>query len=257
MCELAAKLKAAGQTLHEKLDSLFWQHGLHVERTVSVQMPGSEGMERMKEVMAKFRTEPMQELAGAKVKQMRDYENMEIVLARRHEETARGSQGRSCDSRPRRRRQLRGDSSQRDRAEDQTLHVHLRTAGATREPRPAKEMLAERLDSMEADMRRSREFRVVASGFQPPITRAGCPRYAHRPGLLAGTGLGFRCYGHQIRSQLTAVRYAACRFRAQNSSRVLPPRRREGPTQVSRPPRASTCFRISRAACCMSARRRI
>src|SRR3954468_20426804 len=36
LCELAAKLKSAGQTLHEKLDSLFWQHGVHVEKTVSV-----------------------------------------------------------------------------------------------------------------------------------------------------------------------------------------------------------------------------
>ena len=58
LCELAAKLKAAGQTLHEKLDALFWQHGVHVERTVSVQMPGSEGMARMKEVMAAFRSRP-------------------------------------------------------------------------------------------------------------------------------------------------------------------------------------------------------
>ena len=58
LCELAAKLKAAGQTLHEKLDALFWQHGVHAERTVSVQMPGSEGMARMQEVMAAFRAGP-------------------------------------------------------------------------------------------------------------------------------------------------------------------------------------------------------
>ncbi len=58
LCELAAKLKAAGQTLHEKLDALFWQHGVHAERTVSVQMPGSEGMARMQEVMAAFRAAP-------------------------------------------------------------------------------------------------------------------------------------------------------------------------------------------------------
>src|SRR4029078_2207670 len=55
LCELAAKLKGAGQTVHEKLDSLFWQHGVHAERTVSVQMPGSEGMTRMKEVMGEVR----------------------------------------------------------------------------------------------------------------------------------------------------------------------------------------------------------
>ncbi|NOZ40482.1 MAG: phospho-sugar mutase [Planctomycetes bacterium] len=73
LCELAAKLKAEGQTLHQKLESLFWQHGVHAENTVSVQMPGSEGMVRMKEVMAQFRNSPPTELAGSKVRQMRDY----------------------------------------------------------------------------------------------------------------------------------------------------------------------------------------
>lgn len=74
-CELAAKLKADGQTLHQKLDSLFWQHGCHVERTINIQMPGSDGMERMKEVMEKFRTQPPSQLDGMGVAQMRDYKN--------------------------------------------------------------------------------------------------------------------------------------------------------------------------------------
>ena len=43
LCELAAKLKAAGQTLHEKLDALFWQHGVHAERTVSRADAGQRG----------------------------------------------------------------------------------------------------------------------------------------------------------------------------------------------------------------------
>ncbi len=73
LCELAAKLKSEGQTLHQKLEALFWQHGLHAEHTVSVQMPGSEGMTRMKEVMAQFRDSPPSELAGSEVRQMRDY----------------------------------------------------------------------------------------------------------------------------------------------------------------------------------------
>ena len=50
--------EGARQTLHEKLDALFWQHGVHAERTAHVQMPGSEGMARMQEVMAAFRIEP-------------------------------------------------------------------------------------------------------------------------------------------------------------------------------------------------------
>ena len=74
LCELAATLKAAGKTLHEKLDDLFWQHGVHVEKTVSVQMPGSEGMARMKEVMAAFRSGPPAEIGGERVVQIRDYE---------------------------------------------------------------------------------------------------------------------------------------------------------------------------------------
>ncbi|MEN1681020.1 MAG: phospho-sugar mutase [Planctomycetota bacterium] len=72
-CELAAKLKAEGQTLHQKLESLFWQHGAHAERLVNVQMPGSEGMTRMQEVMAAFRSSPPESIGGMGVHQRRDY----------------------------------------------------------------------------------------------------------------------------------------------------------------------------------------
>lgn len=71
--ELAAKLKADGQTLHQKLESLYWQHGAHAERLINVQMPGSEGMARMQEVMEAFRTEPPAIIGGLRVKQLRDY----------------------------------------------------------------------------------------------------------------------------------------------------------------------------------------
>ena len=81
LCELAAKLKEAGQTLHEKLDALFWQHGVHEERTVSVQMPGSEGMARMQEVMAAFRARPPAEIGGDRVAQIRDYERQTVTIA--------------------------------------------------------------------------------------------------------------------------------------------------------------------------------
>jgi phosphoglucomutase/phosphomannomutase len=79
LCELAARLKAAGQTLHEKLDALFWQHGAHAERTVSVQMPGSEGMARMKEVMAAFRAGPPKSVGGDQVVLIRDYERQCVI----------------------------------------------------------------------------------------------------------------------------------------------------------------------------------
>ncbi len=79
LCELSARLKADGQTLHQKLDALFWQHGAHAERTISVQMPGSEGMARMKEVMASFRSAPPSEVGGMAVAKVRDYLNNETL----------------------------------------------------------------------------------------------------------------------------------------------------------------------------------
>jgi phosphoglucomutase/phosphomannomutase len=67
--------------VHEKLDSLYWQHGVHVERTLNVQMPGSEGMARMQEVMAAFRSHPPTEIGGDKVAQIRDYERKTLTAA--------------------------------------------------------------------------------------------------------------------------------------------------------------------------------
>jgi phosphoglucomutase/phosphomannomutase len=75
LAELAASLKANGQTLHEKLDALFWQYGCHVEKMVSVTLPGAEGMDQMKALMAQLRDDPPQELAGIAVAGVRDYLN--------------------------------------------------------------------------------------------------------------------------------------------------------------------------------------
>jgi phosphoglucomutase/phosphomannomutase len=73
LAELAARVKAAGQTLHQKLDALYWQYGCHAEGQVSVTMPGSEGMKQIQSLMARFRQDPPQTLAGFKVRRVRDY----------------------------------------------------------------------------------------------------------------------------------------------------------------------------------------
>jgi phosphomannomutase len=80
MAELAAQCKAAGQTLCEKLDSLFWQHGCHAERTISKTMPGSEGMAQMKALMARLRSQPPESLGGLRVVATRDYLNQVVLL---------------------------------------------------------------------------------------------------------------------------------------------------------------------------------
>jgi phosphomannomutase len=78
MAELAAAVKAAGKSLHEKLGDLYWQHGYHAERTINVFMEGSEGMTRMQALMRRFRQQLPDSLAGLPVKFVRDYESLTV-----------------------------------------------------------------------------------------------------------------------------------------------------------------------------------
>lgn len=75
MSELAALAKSENQSLHQKLESLYWQHGYHQERLLTVTMEGSEGMSQMKALMESFRTQPPQKLGGIDVAAVRDYQN--------------------------------------------------------------------------------------------------------------------------------------------------------------------------------------
>lgn len=73
MAMMAAYWKQQGKSLHQRLQELFAQHGCHEESLVNVQMEGSEGMTRMSELMAAFRSRPPQQLGGIAVAAVRDY----------------------------------------------------------------------------------------------------------------------------------------------------------------------------------------
>ncbi len=73
MAELAAICKSRRQSLHEKLDALYWQHGFHGERLLNMTMQGSQGMSRMQALMANFRAAPPTSLAGIQITAVRDY----------------------------------------------------------------------------------------------------------------------------------------------------------------------------------------
>jgi phosphoglucomutase/phosphomannomutase len=75
LAELAARLKAHGKTLHEQLDDLLLRYGCHSESQINVQMPGEQGMDAMKKLMANFRSQPPQTLGGLKLARVRDYLN--------------------------------------------------------------------------------------------------------------------------------------------------------------------------------------
>ena len=81
MAEAAARAKADGVSLHQKLDALSREHGYHAERQVNLTMPGSQGMARMKALMERFRTEPPRTLAGSPVAAVRDYRELSVTTA--------------------------------------------------------------------------------------------------------------------------------------------------------------------------------
>ena len=73
LAELAAKLKAEGKTLHDYLESLYWQFGYHQEALKTIYMEGSEGMRRMTRLMDHLRQFMPKTLGGIEVSQKRDY----------------------------------------------------------------------------------------------------------------------------------------------------------------------------------------
>ena len=77
LSELAATVVAQGESLHQKLDALYWQHGYHAERLLNLKMEGSEGMTRMRALMAKLRSEPPQQLGGLAIERICDYQQLQ------------------------------------------------------------------------------------------------------------------------------------------------------------------------------------
>jgi phosphoglucomutase/phosphomannomutase len=73
MAELAAETKAAGRSLHEKLNELFVRHGCHAEKTSSIYMHGETGMQQIQAIMQRLRQSPPQVLADLQVQRVRDY----------------------------------------------------------------------------------------------------------------------------------------------------------------------------------------
>lgn len=93
LSELAAALKAEGETLAQKLDALYWQYGCHVEALENHTMPGSEGMSRMQALMSRLRTDPPKALGGIAVARSRDYERQVIRLPAGDEQPLAGPRG--------------------------------------------------------------------------------------------------------------------------------------------------------------------
>jgi len=93
MTELAALVKSRGKTLFEHLDDLYRKHGFHHERLVNIRMEGSDGMKRMQNLMANFRSNPPTKLGGLDIVGIRDYQSGKRTDASGNSEPMTGPTG--------------------------------------------------------------------------------------------------------------------------------------------------------------------
>ena len=71
--EMASYYYNKGMTLIDALEALYEKHGRYEEKTVSLVMPGLDGLADMKALMAELRSAPPADLAGFAVASVTDY----------------------------------------------------------------------------------------------------------------------------------------------------------------------------------------
>ena len=73
IAEMAAHYFEKGMTLAQAMTALYEKYGFYGEKTLNLVMPGLDGLEKMKKLMAETRENPFTEIAGTSVLRVRDY----------------------------------------------------------------------------------------------------------------------------------------------------------------------------------------
>lgn len=81
IAEMAAYHFSRGLTLLGALEELYEKYGWYGEKTLNLVMPGLNGLEEMKKIMAALRAEPPREIGGSTVLGMRDYLSGKVTVA--------------------------------------------------------------------------------------------------------------------------------------------------------------------------------
>lgn len=81
IAEMAAYYFSKGMTLADALEGLYEKYGWFMEKTLNLVMPGLDGLEKMKALMASLRAKPPREIGGSAVLGMRDYQNGTVSVA--------------------------------------------------------------------------------------------------------------------------------------------------------------------------------
>jgi len=79
MAEIAAWAKDNGKTLFELLQDIYIEYGYGKEKGISVVRKGKSGAEEIIQMMKNFSTNPPKEIAGSKVKIIKDYESLKMT----------------------------------------------------------------------------------------------------------------------------------------------------------------------------------
>lgn len=81
IAEMAAHYHKQGMTLMDAMNALYEKYGWFREKTVNLVMPGLDGLQRMKALMAELRSNPPKDISGEEVIRVRDYKDGSISVA--------------------------------------------------------------------------------------------------------------------------------------------------------------------------------
>ena len=79
MAEITAWAKDNGKTLFELLQDIYIEYGYGKEKGISVVRKGKSGAEEIVQMMKNFRINPPKEIAGSKVKIIKDYDALKMT----------------------------------------------------------------------------------------------------------------------------------------------------------------------------------
>ena len=90
LCEAAAFYRSQGKTLWDAMLELYERYGYFAEKVSSVTLKGMEGLQKIGEIMAHLRENPVTEVGGKKVEKVRDYKEGTITDLKTGEVTPTG-----------------------------------------------------------------------------------------------------------------------------------------------------------------------
>lgn len=79
LCEAAAFYKKQGLTLWDKMIQMYEKYGYYKEDTISIELEGADGAEKIKEIMQKLKNNPPKNFGKYEIEKIRDYNTGEVL----------------------------------------------------------------------------------------------------------------------------------------------------------------------------------